>query len=1311
MDVPAVLKRSARYAWSALAFLIICYALLVIIGRQLLPYLEQRQEFIGQVLSERLGVQVSTEHLGGSWARLTPRLQAQGLSIASQGDAPAITISSIQSEFDILSSIFNGEIIWNDLSIGTVKLTLRENAEGKWFINNFPISGLDDETSPQGQMDAIIQTLLLSTHIGIEQVAIDVTFYDGTTTTLFIDAAQIESNGNFHRARAHLSVDKTEDSAELLIEGRGDPTHWEKFDGKAYINFSRVNLRHALGILLRGWLPLPPLNATTDSDTLLDAELWITSLKPGHFGLRGQVKAEEIPLNWDTKLPPIKNLNTTLTGWFTSGENWGLQFQNLHFDWGDLAIKPLKMRLQQGLGKDWHKIAVAADHINLSTLKYSLVEAQLGGEGPAVLLKTLNPSGQLHGLRFALDLEETQPLTQFSARIKQLSLDSWHHTPAVRGLSGYFQWQDNQGYFDLATGDNFAMRYPDIYTDFMHYGPTHGRVNIAWTPDDSSLQIAGGPIDMRGQEGEIRAYISLDIPTTSSDREPEMFLQAGIKNSHSRYRNNYIPAILNPDLLEWLEHSIGDTNITEAGFIWRGSLNSESHQKRSIQFHSQLASGAINYDPGWPKLSDFSAQITIDNALFKGIINSAKIGDGPQSAQLNKALIATLPGDLLSVKANIRSPLNTAVDSLLNSPLASRVSALQNWQVHGDTSAELDLVIPLSTNRQGESYHVTAKIHQGSMQLHDFQPILFKQLKGTIAYNDDDGLYSPGISGSLWGQALNATIATQGGRLRIDATGLLDLSLAPRWHPLFTENITGTAAYTASFLSPNNDSAPTLSLRSDLQDIAITLPAPLHKSAGDTWPLHAALQFRESDLLIDAHTDKLNAQLSIVNDQLDSGTIHIGKKASLEGTTNNGKYDLPEHNVAKHTLANQAKQKGLFITGHTSVFNLDEWLALLLNNPASSKGGSMPSFDTRAVVDIDHFSAAGFTLNGVTVDALHSKQLWDVDVESPTLAGNIRVPEGGHQPIVARLNYLTLPRPEFDSEQSFLGDLDPSTLPALDFATDGLRIGDKELGSLAFVMQANEQGVSIDQIVAEITGITIDKAPNGNTAQLNWSKVNGDHHSKFTGALLSDDLGSILKAWDMPMMLTTNRAAFLTDLNWQGKPWDLSPQTLRGNITLRFEKGRFFQAPGTTTNALLKVVGLINFDTWLRRLKFDFSDLFSTGVQFDSMKGGLAFEEHQVRFDEPVVVTLPSGKLRLLGQTNLVEENIDARLIATLPVGTNLPWIAALAGGLPAAAGVYITSRLFEEQVDRISSISYQITGDLNNPEVEIDRIFSDKTE
>jgi uncharacterized protein YhdP len=140
----------------------------------------------------------------------------------------------------------------------------------------------------------------------------------------------------------------------------------------------------------------------------------------------------------------------------------------------------------------------------------------------------------------------------------------------------------------------------------------------------------------------------------------------------------------------------------------------------------------------------------------------------------------------------------------------------------------------------------------------------------------------------------------------------------------------------------------------------------------------------------------------------------------------------------------------------------------------------------------------------------------------------------------------------------------------------------------------------------------------------------------------------------------------------------------------------------------MKLIGLINFDTWLRRLRLDFSDLFETGVSFDELMTTLAFDVGMLNFAQPVKVELPSGKMRLEGRADLIAETIDAHLVATLPVGTNLPWIAALAGGLPAAAGVYLTSRVFDRQVDKISSLGYRVTGPWEDPHIEVERIFSD---
>ena len=80
--------------------------------------------------------------------------------------------------------------------------------------------------------------------------------------------------------------------------------------------------------------------------------------------------------------------------------------------------------------------------------------------------------------------------------------------------------------------------------------------------------------------------------------------------------------------------------------------------------------------------------------------------------------------------------------------------------------------------------------------------------------------------------------------------------------------------------------------------------------------------------------------------------------------------------------------------------------------------------------------------------------------------------------------------------------------------------------------------------------------------------------------------------------------------------------------------------------------------------------------------------------------------MKFSGRSDLRAQTIDADLIVTLPIGSNLPWVAALAGGLPAAAGAYVASRIFEDQLGKFSSAIYKVSGKLDDPAVEFVKVF-----
>ena len=104
----------------------------------------------------------------------------------------------------------------------------------------------------------------------------------------------------------------------------------------------------------------------------------------------------------------------------------------------------------------------------------------------------------------------------------------------------------------------------------------------------------------------------------------------------------------------------------------------------------------------------------------------------------------------------------------------------------------------------------------------------------------------------------------------------------------------------------------------------------------------------------------------------------------------------------------------------------------------------------------------------------------------------------------------------------------------------------------------------------------------------------------------------------------------------------------------------------------------------------------------------MVVEDHMLKIVEELTVKTPSSRFGLRGSADLQAKELDMELIATLPVADNLPWVAALAGGLPTAAGVYVASKIFEDQFNRISSAVYSVDGDWNDYQLQFVKVYDD---
>lgn len=1297
--------RFLRYLWLAVALLVILYAIVVVTAREMLPLIHHYQPAINAYLSRQMGMDFHIDRLTGLWRGWTPSVELESVRIAGpDGASEAVFIDQVSAELHPGKSAARRSPVWRSLTAGLIRVNFTEDEQGRWTIAGHPLA-----RQAGGDLDYLYRMLFYSRLLRIDHLELNVRFFSGSEARVIARDIQIENAGDFHRATARLAVDEwAEETASFIFEGRGDPLDGDDFTGQAYLRLKHINIDGSLSTIARAWFP-EQVDRMGKVETGLDFELWFDWADNALVNARGTMEASEIPLSWMTDTSAVRNLKADVTGWFQPGEDWGLRLQNLSGEWRDEAFEPLDIQFRQRVGRRWGELELAVSHVNIGTLNDLVLKAELTNSKALEVLGTLNPEGRLRNLAASLDFSGEKPQFLLRANLEDVSVDSWRGAPAARGVSGYVEAELHRGFVALDCPQNLALRYPQAYGDFMPYSCPRGKVAWEWRPEQHRVLVTSNVLKIQGEEGQGRAFLHLDLPARKGEFDPQMFLMVGLKNSHSRYMNRYLPNVLDDRLLAWLEDAVGDGEVVEGGFIWRGSLLKQNSGGRSIQLYARVRDGELDYQPGWPPLTEISGMLVVNNTSLDGWVDAARAGSAEVTAG-GVTLRPSAEGPVLSVSADARSTVENALKVLADSPLSKTLGRLSTLEADGQGDISLDLRIPLRNAAKGADYQVTADVRDASLVIPN-TAFRISAIQGQLAYDRDRGLRSDNLNGTFLGGDIGAEIRSRDSRSENRVTEI-SITASPSAKALgeylgsSAARLKGKADVTGVLTIPfgGNPRAPELELTSTLEGLAIDLPAPFGKGAKEKANLASRAVFADDHLHIQgAVEDRAALDLAFEGGDFVRGEIRLLASRA----------ELP-------------REKGLLISGSLERLDWKDWQATAAER-TEEDSDFFAALSPRLDLRLGHVVFGDFDLGSTHLTGNTEGGDWLFAIEAAQVGGRVAFPGGQQDVLTLDLDYLKLPESkkpgpgEEDGnapadEADPLDHLKPSDVPDMDFSVATLSRGEKPLGNLAFKARKIPDGVLFRDITGTLRGIEIrpqpgvEKGDPEEPAEMRWTLVEERHNTFFSGALLMKDFEEVMAAWDIPAPLKSKSSAFFAEIGWNDQPWDYSLLALDGYLGLELKDGQFYKATGAATNTLFKLVSLINFDTWLRRLRFDFSDIFTGGVSFDKVQGGLLFRQGLMDFDDPIVASMPSGKIRLLGTADLVYEQLDAKLVATMPVGTNLPWVAGLLGGLPAAAGVYLTSKIFEKQVDRLSSLSYTIKGSFDDPDIEVDKIFTDPT-
>ncbi|MCY4426067.1 MAG: hypothetical protein OXC05_03430, partial [Halieaceae bacterium] len=352
----------------------------------------------------------------------------------------------------------------------------------------------------------------------------------------------------------------------------------------------------------------------------------------------------------------------------------------------------------------------------------------------------------------------------------------------------------------------------------------------------------------------------------------------------------------------------------------------------------------------------------------------------------------------------------------------------------------------------------------------------------------------------------------------------------------------------------------------------------------------------------------------------------------------------------------------------------------------------------------------GRKLENVELSAQQLDKAWQLGFSTDWVRGSADFPSGLAEASLD-LEYLDLEGlPENllhplkavaeDTEVAEAGE-DSFEIPEMKVAVQELQKGGRPLGNLSFTAHLDGGNYRLENINGNLRGLILG---GGTEFVVDWLQEGDSGGTHLRGPVGFRNFGEVMSNFGYEQFVETGNGRFDVEASWPGGLMDFQLAKATGRVGVAVEEGRFLKS-SAAAEGTLRMVGLLNLAEFVRHLSLDTSSLFKSGISFDSITGELLLQEGMV--EVPLIDVLGrSSRFQFAGSVDVEQALVRGELLATLPLASNLPWVAALIGGLPAAAGVYVVSKVFTEQVDRFSSAVYSISGPWADPEVKFERIF-----
>lgn len=969
---------------------------------------------------------------------------------------------------------------------------------------------------------------------------------------------------------------------------------------------------------------------------------------------------------------------------------WQLVLQDLRATVEDAEFA-LPRAILKGLGQAGE---MTTANVAVDTLNDVLVGSAVFPDRLSRILDGLSPEGELDYLHVAFE-DWQRPLETWTAQTQVVdgTVSPFLRVPGLQGIDAFLVGSPEGAAAWIDTYDFSLTLDERVYPAPLSFNRVVGPLRAHWQHD--MLFLTHGDFEVESSDHVALAKFAMDIPLKRPAQQPlAMYLDVGFRDVDAMLAHRYIPETIPAPLSQWIRGSVKMGHVTEGLFSWRGQLLNLAERNHTMQLALNIEGAELQFHPDWPPISDFVGQVLVDDTRVSVWSEEARsAGAFIDFASIELARI----GDAMPMNAQVHSHTGvaTGLDYLGQTPLKASVNAVLD-DVAGAGSLDFQLGLTLDVLSLDEPIGVDLAMQfTGGTLYSEGLDLAMESINGELRYATDRGFFSNSLDATLFGKPIAIQIdssqvrggagALFAGRfdVELDATDLSDwLDI-----PLPVEGRTGLGATLLI------NEASVLKLSSHLEGVELALPAPYGKVATQSAPLDIVIPLSGGRTVDILWLNRFAARLGWDRRHITGGLIDVTPRATFQ-------------------LPDSVAPGAWLLTGRLPYVDVAAWRDTL--ERLTQERPQPDTFPTITLndVSIDRMEYQGLLVSDLTLRGTLRKDDIHIDAWSPPLHLSWHQSAGSdalvtiHRADVTywqdslRQRFANAQELKF-GENSGPEPVFPDAFGPIRIVASNLLYDETPLGSLAFTVQGGTDGMRITDLAGVLNGLTFTPE-----TAMHWHY--GAAGDSVTTVNLTGDFSDIrdsFKRLGLPEPFASQRGRVNMQLQWQGGPQDYAMESLNGSVDVSLKKGAFLPLP-SGASGVLRIISLFNLADLLG--KANIGQIFETGLSFDSAGGEMLFDGGTITIPGFKVDT-SGGRFLLSSQIALPAETIEGELVVTLPVAANIPWVAALIGGLPVAAGAYLLSQVFEDQVANLSSAVYSISGQLTDPKVKFERVFEAK--